>query len=36
MTIQKSDELWNQLSKFKIINRDKLIVKNFLIRRPKW
>ncbi|CAD8181820.1 unnamed protein product [Paramecium pentaurelia] len=36
LTISKSDELWNQINKYKIINRDKLIVKNFLIRRPKW
>ncbi|CAD8093131.1 unnamed protein product [Paramecium sonneborni] len=36
LTISKSDDLWNQISKHKIINRDKLIIKNFLIRRPKW
>ncbi|CAD8162818.1 unnamed protein product [Paramecium octaurelia] len=36
MTIQKSDELWSQISKYKIINRDKPIVKNYLTRRPKW
>ncbi|CAD8078540.1 unnamed protein product [Paramecium primaurelia] len=36
LTIQQSNDLWNQISKHKIINRDKLIIKNFLIRRPKW
>ncbi|CAD8082471.1 unnamed protein product [Paramecium sonneborni] len=36
LTISKSDDLWNQIIKHKIINRDKQIVKNFLIRRPKW
>ncbi|CAK83550.1 unnamed protein product (macronuclear) [Paramecium tetraurelia] len=36
LTISQSNDLWNQISKHKIINRDKVIVKNFLIRRPKW
>ncbi|CAD8171492.1 unnamed protein product [Paramecium octaurelia] len=36
LTISQSNELWNQISKHKIINRDKVIVKNFLMKRPKW